>query len=82
MENTMNQVETKPSILESSTLAYWELSRCYNGRTKKVITVETALKFSSSALKRLSPNRPLFRVIDALQREIIRGDGIDSAEMA
>lgn len=80
MEIAMNQVT--PSLLESSTLAYWELSRCYNGRTRKIITVETALKFSSSALKRLNPSRPLFRVINALQQEIIRGDCIDSAEMA
>jgi hypothetical protein len=59
------------SELEQKTRVYWEISRCYQGRSNKTISVERAIKTVGQMLRTLNPHRPLFHALSALQHEII-----------
>lgn len=68
------------SELEQKTRAYWEISRCYQGRSNKTISVERAIKTVGQMLRMLNPHRPLFHALSALQHEIIYNTSISHGQ--
>lgn len=76
MEKTM---ESATSELERKTRAYWEISRCYNGKSNKTITVERAIVTGKQILDKLNPQRPLFRIWSQLQSEIVQGTPVQAS---
>lgn len=60
--------------LEQKTLAYWNISKSYNGHLDKNITTSRAIKVLNNTLFVLGPNRILRLRINCLLDEIITQD--------
>ncbi len=65
--------------LASLTLAYWNISYCYNrsgdpGYKGKRFSTSKAINLLGESLQRLDPNRPVSRRLFSLSNEIITGD--------
>ena len=60
--------------LEKKTYMYWELSRCFQGRSSKRITTEKGLQAINEILVLLNTNRPLSKRTFQLQYEIIHNN--------
>lgn len=66
-------MQINESSLNVKTLAYWNLSRCYNNRVIEKITTEKAFKVIRSLLEVLDPSRPLSVRFMNLRDEIVDG---------
>jgi hypothetical protein len=60
-----------PLTLEEMTLQYWNVSKVFNGQSKKKMSVGQAIQTSRQCLSNLNPARPLWSVFAKLQNAII-----------
>lgn len=59
--------------LQEQTLQYWNLSRVYEGRPGKGVTVEEALQIINSNIQEIGPKRALAKRFSSIKLRIVQG---------
>ena len=65
---------TTAQELQEKTLAYWHLSKVWNGKEETLVETGNAIEVCSTILDMTNFVRPLFHRTDILLQEIIRGE--------
>lgn len=66
--------------LSSKTLVFWKLSQVWNGKRAVEVSTGDAIEICTTLCEMLGPQRPLYRGMNNLLREIIEGQGIKAPE--
>lgn len=68
-------MQSDASELQAKTLAYWKLSRVWNGRDSREITTGDAIEICTSAMQITSNTRRVYWRFGAVMWEIVQGEG-------
>lgn len=68
-------MQSTATELSQKTLAYWKLSRVWNGRDSREVTTGEAIEICTTAMQITSNTRSIYRRFDAVMWEIVQGEG-------
>lgn len=61
--------------LQAKTLAYWKLSRVWNGRDSREVTAGDAIEICTTAMQMTSNLRMIYWRFSSVMWEIVQGEG-------